>query len=178
MPISAVKARFPKAYDFVSRFQADLEGRKEYHRWGCSGPFYEVYRIGPYTFSPIKVVWQHTGYRKALNVSVIDDRSRRITIPDQKAILIPFEDLEEAHYVCAFLSSSVIAGLLDRYLGTDASTHILDYVALRRFAPRSKEHRHLAELSISAHISVAQNDQVADIEREIDAVVGSLLRKG
>jgi hypothetical protein len=177
LPVSAVKERFPKAFDFVSQFKDDLEGRKEYHRWGCSGPFYEVYRIGPYTFSPIKVVWQHTGYRKALNVSVLDDRERQTVIPDQKAIIIPFEDLEEAHYACAFLSSSVTAGLLNRYLGTDASTHILDYVALRRFSPRNADHMKLAELSLFAHGAAANNKPVEGIEREIDAIMATLLRK-
>ena len=176
MPVNAVKEKFPKAFAFVSRFKTELEARKEYHRWGCSGPFYEVYRIGPYTFSPIKVVWQHTGYRKSLNVSVIDDRSRQLMIPDQKAILIPFDELDEAHYVCAFLSSSVTAELLDRYLGTDASTHILDYVALRRFVPRSKDHQRLAMLSVAAHAAAAQNKQVEYIEHEIDGIVASLQR--
>jgi len=177
LPVSVVRERFPKAYEYVSRFRFELESRKEYHRWGCSGPFYEVYRIGPYTFSPIKVVWQHTGYRNSLNVSVIDDRQRQVTIPDQKVILIPFQELEEAHYVCAFLSSSVTAKLLDRYLGTDASTHILDYVALRRFLARSKEHRRLAELSLLAHSAAAQGREVTEAEQEIDGIVASLLAK-
>lgn len=177
LSVNVVKDRFPKAFEFVSQFKDALEGRKEYHRWGCSGPFYEVYRIGPYTFSPIKVVWQHTGYRKALNVSVLDDRGRQTIIPDQKAIIIPFDDLEEAHYACAFLSSSVTAGLLDRYLGTDASTHILDYVSLLRFSPRNVDHMRLAELSLSAHSATAKNSSVAEIESEIDAIVASLLRK-
>jgi hypothetical protein len=176
LPVDRVQSRLPKAYDFVSRFREQLESRKEYHRWGCSGPFYEVYRIGPYTFSPIKVAWQHTGYRKALNVSVVDDRGRRPSIPDQKVILIPFDDLDEAHYVCAFLSSSVIAGLLDRYLSTDASTHILDYVALRKFAPRDKEHRRLSALSILAHQAAAAGAEVAGFEKEIDDIVTRLLR--
>jgi hypothetical protein len=177
LPEAVVKERFPKAFDFVSQFKNELAGRKEYHRWGCSGPFYEVYRIGPYTFSPIKVVWQHTGYRKALNVSVLDDRERQTVIPDQKAIIIPFEDLQEAHYACAFLSSSVTAGLLDRYLGTDASTHILDYVALRRFSQRNADHVKLAELSVSAHGAAADNRPLVEIEHEIDAIMATLLRK-
>jgi len=176
LPESVVRSRFPKAYQFLSGFREELEGRKEYHRWGCSGPFYEVYRIGPYTFSPIKVVWQHTGYRRALNVSVVDDRGRRPTIPDQKGILIPFDDFEEAHYACAFLSSSTTAALLDRYLGTDASTHILDYVALRRFVPQSKDHRQLAELSIAAHDAASQGGEVMELEREIDSIVARLAR--
>jgi methylase of polypeptide subunit release factors len=177
MPVSAVKDIYPRAYEYVSKFQTELEGRKEYHRWGCSGPFYEVYRIGPYTFSPIKVVWQHTGYRKALNVSVIDDRERPTTIPDQKVILIPSESLEEAHYICAFLASSSTAGLLDRYLGTDASTHILDYIALRRFIPQNPDHRRLADLSLAAHNAAAEDVSVTYFENEIDEVVASLLRR-
>jgi N-6 DNA Methylase len=177
MPVGAVKERFPRAFEFVSRFKTELEARKEYHRWGCSGPFYEVYRIGPYTFSPIKVVWQHTGYRKSLNVSVVDDRARQLVVPDQKAILIPFENLEEAHYACAFLSSSVTAELLDRYLGTDASTHILDYISLRKFNPSQLEHRKLAELSVSAHSLVAEGRSVTDVENEIASITSFLLRK-
>lgn len=176
LPLECVRSKLPRAYEFVSRFREQLEGRREYHRWGCSGPFYEVYRIGPYSFSPIKVAWQHTGYRKALNVSVVDDRGRRPAIPDQKVILIPFDDFEEAHYVCAFLSSSITAALLDRYLGADASTHILDYVALRKFAPHNKAHRRLAALSILAHEAAAADDEVAAFEKEIDAIVTRLLR--
>src|SRR5262249_14128718 len=131
-------------------------------------------RIGPYTFSPIKVAWRHTGYRRALNVSVVDGRGRRPAIPDQKVILIPFDDLEEAHYVCGFLSSSFTAALLNRYLGADASTHILDYVALRKFALRDEDHRRLAALSISAHQAVAAGADVAPFEKEIDEIVARL----
>jgi len=176
LPLDCVKSELPKAYEFVSRFRQQLESRKEYHRWGCSGPFYEVYRIGPYTFSPIKVAWRHTGYRRALNVAVVDDRGRRPAIPDQKVILIPFDDLEEAHYVCAFLSSSFTAALLDRYLGADASTHILDYIALRKFAPQDEDHRRLAALSVSAHQAVAAGAEAAPFEREIDGIVARLQR--
>jgi hypothetical protein len=176
LPAEVVQRRLPKAWAFVSRFREQLESRKEYHRWRRSGPFYEVYRIGPYTFSPIKVAWQHTGYRKALNVSVLDDRGRRPAIPDQKVILIPFDDVVEAHYVCAVLSSSVTAVLLDCYLGADASTHILDYVALRKFEPHDEDHRRLAALSIAAHQAAAGGAEIAGIEQEIDGIVARLQR--
>jgi hypothetical protein len=174
LPLDVVQRKLPRAYAFVSRFREQLERRKEYHRWGRSGPFYEVYRIGPYTFSPIKVAWQHTGYRKALNVSVVDDRGRRPAIPDQKVILIPFDDVVEAHYVCAVLSSSVTAALLDRYLGADASTHILNYVALRKFAPDDQDHRRLAALSVAAHQAAAAAVDVTPFEKEIDKIVARL----
>jgi hypothetical protein len=107
-------------------------------------------------------------------VSVVDDRGRRPTIPDQKVILIPFDDAGEAHYVCAFLSSSVTAALLDRYLGVDASTHILDYVALRRFVPDDENHQRLAALSMAAHQAAAAGVDVAPFEQEIDGIVARL----
>jgi hypothetical protein len=178
LPLDRVQRLMPKAWAFVSRFRERLESRKEYHRWGCSGPFYEVYRIGPYTFSPIKVAWQHTGYRGALNVSVVDDRDRRPAIPDQKVILIPFGAIEEAHYVCAVLSSSLTAALLNLYLGADASTHILDYVAVRKFLPHDADHHRLAALSAAAHEAAAAGVEVAPFEEEIDAIVARLQMQG
>ena len=109
---------------------------------------------------------------------MVDDRGRRPAIPDQKVILIPFDDVEEAHYVCAVLSSSVTAALLDRYLGADASTHILDYVALRKFAPHGEDHRRLAALSDAAHRAAAAGADVAPFEMEIDEIVARLRQVG
>ncbi|MCP9849194.1 N-6 DNA methylase [Cyanobium sp. Morenito 9A2] len=171
-----VRDHYPKAYGFVSEFRDLLTERKEYHRWGCSGPFFEVYRIGPYTFSPIKVVWQHTGYCKSLNISVIDDRGKKVTIPDQKAIIISCSCLDEAHYICAYLGSSVTADVLNKYLGTDASTHILDYVSLRHYDAKSDDHRELAELSLEAHRLAAIDASTLEIELKINKIVKSLMQ--
>jgi hypothetical protein len=166
---------YPRAYEFASNFRNDLLARKEYHRWGGIGPFYEVYRIGPYTFSPIKVVWQHTGFRDRLRVAVLDDRGRSVTIPDQKVILIPSANIDEAHYMCAFLSSSFVSSMLQKYLGVDASTHILDYIGLKAYSDRNIHHRRLAELSAAAHTAVASGADANEYEQNIDSVVEALL---
>jgi hypothetical protein len=133
-----------------------------------------VYRIGPYTFSPIKVVWQHTGFRGRLRVAVIDDRNRAITIPDQKVILIPSNDTAEAHYICAFLSSNFVSTTLQKYLGTDASTHILDYIGLGLYSSAKEHHRRLAALSQLAHEAVLAGQPTEGFENEIDAIVGEM----
>lgn len=175
MEESVAKAKYPHALEFVSNFRNDLVTRKEYHRWGGVGPFYEVYRIGPYTFSSIKVVWQHTGFRDRLRVAVLDDRGGSVTIPDQKVILIPTTSFEEAHYICAFLSSSFVSSMLKKYLGTDASTHILDYIGLKAYSEQNSHHRRLAQLSAEAHQAVASGGDAADCERNIDSVVETML---
>lgn len=172
---STVRSLYPKAHSFLCQFKESLASRKEYHRWGCSGPFYEVYRIGPYTFSPFKVVWQHTGYKNSLNISVINDTDKKITIPDQKAIIIPCDCLEEAHYICAFMGSGVVASILNKYLGTDASTHIMDYISLRTYNPINDQHLALSALSLKAHELAANNQETEAIEEEIDAIVKNML---
>ena len=172
---STVRSLYPKAYSFLCQFKEPLSTRKEYHRWGCSGPFYEVYRIGPYTFSPFKVVWQHTGYKNSLNISVINDTDKKIIIPDQKAIIIPCDCLQEAHYICAFMGSSVVASILNKYLGTDASTHIMDYISLRIYNPLDDRHLALGSLSLQAHELAAINQKTEGIEEEIDVIVKKML---
>ena len=172
---STVRSLYPKAYSFLCQFKESLASRKEYHRWGCSGPFYEVYRIGPYTFSPFKVVWQHTGYKNSLNISVINDTGKKITIPDQKAIIIPCDCLQEAHYICAFMGSGVVASILNKYLGTDASTHIMDYISLRTYNPLDDQHLALSSLSRKAHELAAINQKTEGIEEEIDVIVKDML---
>jgi hypothetical protein len=166
-----LRDEYPLASAYLDHFREELESRKEYQRWGAVGPFYEVYRIGPYTFSKIKVVWQHTGYRDKLNVCVVDDRAGRATIPDQKVILIAFDDIDAAHYACAYLSSARTSRILNGYLSIDASTHILDYVALRKFDPSNRTHRSLAELSKRAHQCASSEAEIRSIEREIDLLV-------
>jgi methylase of polypeptide subunit release factors len=177
MEETAVRAKFPNAYNFACQFKDELLARKEYHRWGGVGPFYEVYRIGPYTFSPIKVVWQHTGFRGRLRVAVIDDRNRPITIPDQKVILIPSTDIAEAHYICAFLSSAFVSNTLQRYLGTDASTHILDYIGLKLYSPENALHRELATLSQAAHAAAILGNPTETFENKIDRIVEEMRGK-
>jgi transcriptional regulator with XRE-family HTH domain len=176
MDESKVKRQFPNAYEFACQFRSELLARKEYHRWGGVGPFYEVYRIGPYTFSQIKVVWQHTGFRGRLRVAVIDDRNRVLTIPDQKVILIPSNDIDEAHYICAFLSSNFVSTTLQKYLGTDASTHILDYIGLDLYSSEKERHRRLAALSQLAHEAALAERPTEGFESEIDAIVDEMRR--
>jgi methylase of polypeptide subunit release factors len=174
MSETAASLRHPKALDFISLFRDHLSGRKEYRRWGGTGPFYEVYRIGPYTFSPIKVVWQHTGFRDRLRVAVLDDRCGVPTIPDQKVILIPSDDIDEAHYICAYLGSTFVSATLSKYLGVDASTHILDYVGLKTFSKHDQRHARLAELSRAAHHAVRSGLSPVAFEQEIDRLTERL----
>jgi hypothetical protein len=116
------------------------------------------------------------GFRERLNVAVLDDRNRSVTIPDQKIILIASDSIDEAHYICAFLSSKYVASTLQSYLGIDASTHILDFIGLRAYMRADRRHSRLAELSLAAHHAVSTGKEVGQYESEIDSIVGELVR--
>ncbi|APY14186.1 hypothetical protein BKD02_07800 [Brucella sp. 09RB8910] len=177
MPESEARRIFPQAFAYVQSFEGRLKARKEYHRWGGKGPFYEVYRIGPYTFSPVKVVWQHTGFRGRLNPAVIESYGEATIVPDQKVILLNFDNIDEAHYVCGFLASATVSEILRKYIGIDASTHILDYVGLKKFNPSMEAHIKLSDLSKLAHLNVNSGQGVVEIEEEIDWVVSEMMSK-
>jgi len=173
LPEATVAQRAPKTLAFLKTFETELRARKEYIRWGAKGPFYEVYRIGPYTFAQHRVVWQHTGFQGQMRCAVVSDQLPK-AIPDQKVILVAADSSEEAHYICAVVNSEPVGWVLRTYLGTDASTHILDFAGVAQFDAGNATHVRLSTLSQEAHRLVASGEDVSAVESEIDAAVSSL----
>lgn len=167
IPEDTMRRESPQALAYLSHFRDFLSDRKEAQRWKTGEPFYELYRIGPYTFAPIKVVWQHTGFRGRLNAAVVCSQGKPILF-DQKVISIEASSIEEAHYLCGYLNSETVGRLLRMYLGLDASPHVLDFIALRKFDPMCKEHTLLSSLSRRAEKLVAGCENTAEIMTAID----------
>jgi hypothetical protein len=68
-----------------------------------------------------------------------------------------------------------VSEILRKYIGIDVSTHILDYVGLKKFDLCKKAHVRLSELSRLAHQNIASGQGVAEIEEEIDCVVSQMV---
>jgi hypothetical protein len=86
------KQKFPKTYRFLNHFKVFLEERREYKRWGAKGPFYELYRIGNYTFADYSVVWSEVGH--TVTAAVIGQihtqyDGDKLIIPDHTCISVP-----------------------------------------------------------------------------------------
>lgn len=174
VPEDILRSIAPKTFSYLEKFKEELSARKEYHRWGATGPYYALYRIGPYTFSKHKVVWQHTGFRDRLKSCVISHDKGPLWMPDQKIILISTNSSQESHYICAILNSKRTATVLKSYLGIDASTHIMDFAGVKEFNPANPKHAQLAKLSHHAHKSVGNPDETRRTEKDIDDIVDSL----
>ena len=173
IPEQKLKNDYPLTYDFLNFFYPQLTHRKEFKRWNEKGSFYELYRIGPYTFSPYKVIWQHTGLNKQMKACVLATDQERLAV-DQKIIFVSFNNEDEAHYFCAIINSEIVFTFLHSYLMLDASTHILEHLAIPEFNHYNPTHLELAQLSKICHRLVKSLDDRTKHEDKINILVKSL----
>lgn len=174
IPENEMAVKYPKTYAYVQRFEAQLRGSGIFRRYfRTTDPFYSMFNVGGYTFSPFKVVFREIA--SGLMCSVVGTMDRPI-VPDHKLVMCPFENEIEAHFVCAILNSTPVRFAANSYsIETQFSTHLFEYIYVPSYGD-SESHRHLAHLSQQAHASTAagHTTQVAEIEAEIDRLAAKL----
>jgi methionine-rich copper-binding protein CopC len=188
-----MKLNFPRTYSYFSNFEKELENRSIHKLWGKGNPFYSVYDIGDYTFYPYKVVWKYVAGKisgkaefSTAVLEPVEDKLLGIktVIPNEKLMLIPFLNRDEAYYVSAILNSSLSQLLVASYvIETAISTHILERIKILKFNPNSSSHLKLSELSKKAH-EIAKRiyeegredlkEELSRVEEEIDKTVAHL----
>jgi len=176
---SEFKQNFPKAYRFLNHFKIFLKGRPEYERWGQKGPFYELYRIGNYTFADYSVVWPEVGHTVAAAVIgkiSTEYGSNKFIIPDHTCILVPTNHHEEANFLAALLNSTPAQVILRGYVTLHPSPHVLEHIEIPKFDPKAKIHQSLAELSLQAHQlrAKATESEFSSVEQKIDEAAAEL----
>lgn len=159
----ALASDFPLAFAFLSAFHDELKARKELARWG--GAWYSLFRIGPYTSGCWRVVWPSSsaaGLRAA--VLTAEDPA----IPDQKIVIVPFNEPSPAYFLAALLNSTHVRKHAAAGHGLDASPSITSRLILPAWNPSDEVHGQLEQLSREAHRSghLPQDD--------LDAIVGRL----
>jgi methylase of polypeptide subunit release factors len=191
--IADLKTKYPKTYEFFQKFfdQLITRGGEPYKSqlkpWREKTkritekmpPFYKVFNAAP-SLSMYKVIWreQASGLIAAV-VGPIEDRylGQTIVIPDHKLMIVPCNDEEEAHFICAFLNSCTAKLIAKSYIvETQISTHITQYVKIPVYEPKNHLHRKLSELSMKAHRLKLEGKEgeLSKVEKEIDTIVAYL----
>jgi hypothetical protein len=143
-------------------------------------PFYSIYNVGQYTLAPSKVLWSQVA--NTLDATVVTScpvpgtKLEKPIVPDHSLCSISFADLEEAHYVCACLNSSVSRWIVESYIAIHPSPNILGYLPVQKYDPGKPIHRTLADASEKCHRAAADGDgaKVVLLERELDRAVAKL----
>ncbi|MGD0549269.1 MAG: N-6 DNA methylase [Candidatus Bathyarchaeia archaeon] len=188
-----MKVRFSKTYELLLSFKKDLEGRAIHKLWGKGKPFYSLYDIGEYTFTPYRVAWKEIAGKisgKGLfSVAVIGpwhDRilKEKVVVPDHKLMFVPCANEDEAHFVASVLNSSIAQLAVTSYtIETMMDTHITNHVYVPRYDAKNEAHARLSGLSQRAHEIArryyerqdsAAQDELRRVEDEIDKTCATL----
>jgi SAM-dependent methyltransferase len=187
LPEEEMLRRYPRAYAYLKRFEAVLRRRAAFWRYFTrkegdrvveTGPFYSLFDVGTYTFAPYKVVWPRIA--SEIRAAVVAPEESKPVIPQETVTFVSTEDLEEAHYLCALLNSSLfnLAARAHSQRGGKSfgSGHLLTHIRVPKFDRASAVHRGLAELSRRAHVLRARGDSrgLAGVEAEIDRLTEEL----
>jgi len=174
IPEAELRREFPKTFAYLKHMEPQLRKRRMYDLSFRDLAFYSLFETGEFLLSPFKVVWKYVASELTCAVSgpiKYELLTNRTVIPDHKLVIVPCEAEVEAHYVCAALNSAPARFVAQTYIvGTQISTHILEYIKVPVFDPELKNHARLAELSQCCHVAAGKGDAKAVVafERRID----------
>lgn len=175
--------KYPETYKYLSLYRTELQQRSS--RWFKGRPFYTVFGLGEYTFSPHKVVWSAIGYLPAFAVaSCVNDKyvGRKTLIPDNTIGFIPLNNEDEAHFVCALLNSRVIKSII-AYKSTKSkwgvSVDLINALPLVRFVPNDAFHSKLTSFGRKAKEFAEKQkiDNLSEVKMEIDGLSEAIIRR-
>jgi SAM-dependent methyltransferase len=180
IPEAQLKASFPKTHAYFKEMEAHLLKRKMYDLSRRKLAFYSLFETGEFLFSKYKVVWKYIAteltcaVQEPVKLKYLENDT---VIPDHKLVIVPCETAIEAHYLCAALNSSIARFVAGTYIvGTQISTHVVEYIKVPAFESGNKTHIQLADLSEKCHATAKKGDAdaISEFERKIDKVSARL----
>lgn len=174
-----LEKQYPNTFNYLLNFKKLLISRAAFKKYfKNTDPFYSMFNISEKLFYPYKVVWNRMG--KRLEAAVISSQTdkelgKKILIPDNVLSFIPFKELEEAHYVCAIMNSSLNSFLLNQFSVSGAKSYgtpsILNYLNIKKYN-QSPIHEKLSKLSKILHLETKKDKN--SIEKQIDDLIFEL----
>ena len=182
IPEKTMKLKYPKTYTYFKKFEDQLRKRSGFRQYfKPNDPFWSMYNVGPYTSSPIKIMWRQ--FIPHLNMVVTLESSdtylgMRFPLTNHVVSFVQFADFQEAYYFSA-TGNSTMTSFINASYSTGKSfgaPHILNHIAIPKFNPKDSTHQALAKLSQRCHEAAVKGltDTVAELEAEIDQAAAKL----
>lgn len=158
IPEAVLSQRSPLTYQYLNQYRKLLEDRGSRTEYRTGEPFYALWRVGPYTFAPYKVVWPEIGELRAavVSTSVTPWGETKMVVPEGKVNLIACDTEDEAHFVCAFLNAPLVRRAYAKMSSTIGRPVRLP-VAIPKYDPNVWTHRAMATVSKAAHQGKVQD---------------------
>lgn len=144
----------PNTKRYFKTYERLLRARSTWSKRMINAPYYAVYNVGAYTFSPFKVVWaeQSGSFCAAVAASAsVPLLKARPYIPDHKIFFVDFDKEEPAYFLCGLLTSSLVKEFVESHNISIQVGDIFKHMNLPAFDAKQSAHKHLAELVKEAH---------------------------
>ena len=182
-PERVMKDKWQRTFNYVSLFKSELRNRASYKKYHdeIGNPFYSQYNIADYTFARYKTVWK----RMANDIvgAVISQAKTpfgyKKIIPTDTTALFSTEDINEAHYLCAIINSTVVRDFIKSYSSAGrgfGAPSVMDHVGIHKFNIKNTTHKKLSELSKTLHKlkSKSEDTKILKLEKQVDQLVYKL----
>ena len=183
LDVDEFRRRYPAAYAHFAWVESETEGalsrRSTYRRmlFAAGAPFFFIYNVGLYTFSPYKVLWAEIASELKAAVATTaylwGGDEPRVVVPDHKVYLASAADETTADYLCALLNSGPVRGFVDAVTEKLQVGSLLGRLKLPRFDADDTLCRNIAATGAEAR---QRDDGRVDTER-LDEWVTTLLMK-
>lgn len=144
----------PRTKKYFSVYEPWLRKRSTWSSRMPNAPFYSVYNVGSYTFSPYKVIWaeQSSDFRAAVATDMeVPLLGKRPYVPDHKIFFVEFQEAAPAYYLCGLLASGVVKEFVESHNIAIQVGDIFKHMRLPHFDHTARSHRRLAKLVEDAH---------------------------
>ena len=140
--------------DYFRTFRKLLCDRSTYRLRQANAPYYAIYNVGSYSFSPYKVVWAEMSrilQAVVAETSMVPLVGDRPYVPDHKIYFASFWSRDEAYFVCAMLNSPLVGEYVGSHTINIQIGNIFKHLELPRFSALNDEHVELSALCSDAH---------------------------
>ena len=138
---------------FFSSYKSLLENRSTFKGRMKNAPYYAIYNVGDYTFSPWKVIWAEQKDFCAAVVSGVDMSiiGQKPFIPDHKVFFVDFNSQEPAYFLCGLLNSDIVIEYVKSHNISIQIGDIFKHMNLPSYNSKSVEHKKLINLVKICH---------------------------
>ncbi len=149
--ISKMKKDYPNTYKYLYSFKDSLIERSGYKKYFRSvDPFYSIYNVNPNLFAPFRLLWSEIGdFRCTIAHPIVDQfLGRKIPVPNNKVMYVPFSSEDEAYFVAGVLNSPLVRKFIAaKKLVTSTSINLIREIRVPKFNAEIAEHQLIAEVS-------------------------------
>jgi hypothetical protein len=174
-----MQEQYPRTWEYLFKFKEVLRSRAAFKRYFTrttkkgiieTAPFYSMFNVGSYTFSPYKIVWREQS-SKFIAAPIL--MSEKTVMPDHKLMMVPLENKEETYYLLSILLSSPARLSIEGYsMAISTNTHVLNNISISKYNADNDIIRKLSKLG--ADFILLSRVEKVKVENLIDQLSAQL----